>query len=266
MTRKTRIIISMVLVLVAFAAGIAVFSQSNEDRSANADGTLTTRYTVNADGKIDPPPSDSTKEKGTAENPFFILEIVPYEGMGTIGYHISGCEPIDMQKAAYAGATIPGEANLYESPVAKRTEYLWASETKPSYYPASTQVVTNVPQYGTMKYVTDGSGNYNMTAEPDPFVCEYPLAPEGYTGPKYKYVNGQPTAAADGDRMRLIPAGAATFEPVEGGTGGSYVWTPLDAQTCATMSTEDAAQYGQKYDAASEFKTYLTGVECYKVE
>ena len=266
MTRKTRIIISLVLVLVAFAAGIAVFAESNSDRSAQADGTATTRYTVNGDGKIDPPPSDPTKAKGTAENPFFILEIVPYEAMGTIGYHIAGCEPIDMQKAAYAGAAIPGEAHLYENPVATRTEYLWKSETKPSYYPASPQVVTDVKQYGTMKYVADGSGNYNMTAEPDPFMCEYPDAPEGYAGTKYKYVDGTWTAAADGTKMRLIPAGAATFEPVEGGTGGSYVWTPLDAQTCATISAEDAAQYGQKYDATSEFKTYLTGVECYKVE
>ena len=32
---------------------------------------------------------------GTKQNPFFILEIVPYEEYATFGYHISGCEPVD---------------------------------------------------------------------------------------------------------------------------------------------------------------------------
>lgn len=32
---------------------------------------------------------------GTKENPFLILEIVPYEEYATFGYHISGCEPVD---------------------------------------------------------------------------------------------------------------------------------------------------------------------------
>lgn len=32
---------------------------------------------------------------GTEDNPFFILEIVPYEEYATFGYHISGCEPVD---------------------------------------------------------------------------------------------------------------------------------------------------------------------------
>ena len=264
MTRKTRIIISMVLVLVAFAAGIAVFSQSNEDRSANADGTLTTRYTVNADGKIDPPPSDSTKAKGTAENPFFILEIVPYEAMGTIGYQIAGCEPINMQKAAYAGADIPGEGHTY-TVASTRTEYLWASETKPSYYPDSPQIVTNVPQYGTMKYVSDGSGNYNMKADPVPNYL-YVEAPDDYTGTRYKYVGGLPAEAADGNLMRLVQGGTAKYEPAPGGTGGNYVWTPLDAQTCGTMSPTDAAQYNVNYDEKGEFKTVVEGVECYKIE
>ena len=72
MTKKTRILISLVLVAVAFVAGITVYAQSERDRSAQADGTVTTRYTV-VDGKIQPPPTSTTAAKGTAENPFFIL-------------------------------------------------------------------------------------------------------------------------------------------------------------------------------------------------
>ena len=35
---------------------------------------------------------------GTKENPFMILEIVPYEEYASFGYHISGCEPVDFSK------------------------------------------------------------------------------------------------------------------------------------------------------------------------
>lgn len=37
--------------------------------------------------------------KGTATNPFVILEIVPYDGYAEIGYLIDGCEPVDISKA-----------------------------------------------------------------------------------------------------------------------------------------------------------------------
>ena len=40
---------------------------------------------------------------GTKENPLFILEIVPYVEWGTFGYHISGCEPIDMDQLRGSG-------------------------------------------------------------------------------------------------------------------------------------------------------------------
>lgn len=46
-------------------------------------------------------------EAGSAERPFLILEIVPNESMGMIGYMIDGCEPISMDKlsAEQYGAT-----------------------------------------------------------------------------------------------------------------------------------------------------------------
>lgn len=263
MTKKVRILISLVLVAVAFIAGLTVYAQSNKDRSAQADGTTTTRYTVDPDGRIEPPAMDTTKEKGSPENPFFILEIVPFEGMGTIGYHIEGCEPINMKKAGYASADIPGEAQLYES-VTTRTEYLWASETKPEYYPAS-PTVTQITQYGTMKYVADGSGNYQIKAGCTPnYLAQDP--PEGYSGPLYKYVDGVLTEAADGTKIRLVQAGTLQFEPTGTGTGGDYVWTPLDAQTCGTMDYAASTDYRQNYVETGEFKTYIDNVDCYKVE
>lgn len=42
------------------------------------------------------PMENNSVEKGTVDNPFVILEIVPYEGYAEIGYEIAGCEPVDV--------------------------------------------------------------------------------------------------------------------------------------------------------------------------
>ncbi len=262
MTRKTRIIISLVLVLVAFAAGIAVFSQSDRDRSAQADGSVTTRYTVDDDGKIEPPPTSTTAAKGTEENPFFILEIVPYEGMGSIGYHIAGCEPIDMKKAAYSGHAIPGAGTLY-TVTDEPAEYRWVSEGKPSYYPDSPTIRTDVKQYGTMKVVTDGSGNYNQV-----LTYRYELAEYGYAGTKYKD-NGDGTYTPDavGTYKRVVDT--ATYTPADATHPGNVLWTPLPAQTCKTMGWPETAAYENpthEPDESGEFKMFFEGKEHYVVE
>lgn len=45
----------------------------------------------------------STYALGTKENPFLILEIVPYEEYGSFGYNIAGCEPTDIEKMRGTG-------------------------------------------------------------------------------------------------------------------------------------------------------------------
>lgn len=45
----------------------------------------------------------STYALGTKENPFFILELVPYDEYGSFGYNIGGCEPTDVQKMRGTG-------------------------------------------------------------------------------------------------------------------------------------------------------------------
>lgn len=47
--------------------------------------------------------NQSTYDLGTKENPFFILEIVPYEEYGSFGYNIAGCEPTDIEKMRGTG-------------------------------------------------------------------------------------------------------------------------------------------------------------------
>lgn len=43
---------------------------------------------------------------GTRENPFLILEIVPYEEYAEFGYQISGCEPVNVEDMRYGNADI----------------------------------------------------------------------------------------------------------------------------------------------------------------
>lgn len=257
MTRKVRILISFILVAVAFATGIAVYSQSERMRNAQADGTATTRYTV-VDGKIAPPPSDQTKAKGTEENPFFILEIVPYEGLGTFGYHIGGCEPIDMEGAGYNGFAIPMEDSHYD--VKTYTARKWFDEEGTKYFP-KTQT-DNQDQYGTMKYVEDGSGNYNRKSDPAP-VYEYEPVPEGYEGTKYTE-ESEGVYVPDKDGTLIRRTKSAEYEYV--GTGGNYLWTPLPADTCVSMSNPEKSVYLNAYhdpDENGEFKTVFKNVPCY---
>lgn len=59
---------------------------------------------------------------GTAENPFLVLELVPWQGVEEMGYMIEGCEPVDIytragcynkEKAAYYRSI--GEEKTYDS-------------------------------------------------------------------------------------------------------------------------------------------------------
>lgn len=44
------------------------------------------------------PSKDTAYELGTVNNPLYVLEIVPNKSYAEIGYLISGCEPVDMEK------------------------------------------------------------------------------------------------------------------------------------------------------------------------
>lgn len=59
---------------------------------------LVSAATANVGNTITPPAKDGVSELGTANNPLFILEIVPNKSYSEIGYWIPGCEPVDMTK------------------------------------------------------------------------------------------------------------------------------------------------------------------------
>jgi len=168
MSKKVRILICSVLVLFAFGAGVFAYAhtQWKQNNTANAEEDLLP-YLVNKDGKIkvpaEPAEGDPRNSRGTADNPFFILEIVPYDGIAEFGYHISGCEPLDVDAMARDGMGIPFQEVYYDTQY--NVTYRFWPEDKPATFTAS-EAATKLHQYGTMTYVGTG-GNYNIVGSMD---------------------------------------------------------------------------------------------------
>ena len=88
-----------VLGVAAVCFGVAGY----QNRIHAEDDQVVTRGVINSLGQIpltkktmyDNDDDQYMHTLGTKENPFFILEVVPYEEYATFGYHISGCEPVD---------------------------------------------------------------------------------------------------------------------------------------------------------------------------
>lgn len=228
MSRKVRIIISCVLVVLAFGAGIFAYAQTHGDETntANADAP---DYLVNQNGKIQfPHDPDEASEKeaamlsrGSSEtNPFLILEIVPYEGMAEVGYLIDGQEPLDVHAIARNGENVPGGDYYYTK--TDKTFYYWP-EDRPEKFKGWAQQMN---QYGTMTYVPDG-GQYSRTVDP-----------------------------TDATKVTYTPD-----------TNGDYIWTPLSAEECANLTAEEKAEYGtgtQVVEENESFKMYFKDVTYYR--
>lgn len=100
--KAIRCIASAVCVLgvLAVCLGIAGY----QDKVQAGDDQIVTRGVVKSLGQIPQTKKDmydnkkNTYKKGTKENPFLVLEILPYEEYAEFGYQISGCEPVDLHK------------------------------------------------------------------------------------------------------------------------------------------------------------------------
>lgn len=259
MSKRARIIISCILVVLAFGAGVASYVHAYGNRAETANADSGSGYFVDADGKISVPVGGTDlaarTSRGTEDNPFFVLEIVPYEGIATFGYHIEGCEPIDMQKALWKGESLPGEGFLYTTTTTTRR--FWTTETIPDYVP-KTQIEGDKTQYGVMKYVGDGTGDYNQVNP----VYSYEDAPAGYTGTKYRD-NGDGTYTEDASGTKLRHTKSASY--VEA-AGGNYLWQPLSADECAGLTYEQGQAYKTAYHdpgADGTFKMYFEGKSWY---
>lgn len=97
---------------------------------------------------------------GTAERPFRILEIVPNESMGMIGYMIDGCEPISMEKlsAEQYGATQAYRDSMVTSGLVTQEEvvsYAFADEL-----PADAQMAGWSGEFGKWVVHTNAAMEY----------------------------------------------------------------------------------------------------------
>ncbi len=159
MSRKTRIFISCILVVFAFSMGLLAYAQANGNPTALADGG--TGFFVDGNGKIAIPSggTDATakQSRGTEDNPFFVLEIAPWEGLAHFGYLIDGCEPVDVERMCLDWKEVYGEASLYTR--GSTDYYFWDGE-KPDWFTGSWE--NHADQCGIMTYVGDGTGNYNL--------------------------------------------------------------------------------------------------------
>lgn len=107
-----------VLGVAAVCFGVAGY----QNRIHAEDNQVLTRGVINSLGQIpqtkktmyDNDDDQYMHALGTKENPFLILEVVPYEEYATFGYHISGCEPVD-PKTNYGHGDAMGLTNTLKT-------------------------------------------------------------------------------------------------------------------------------------------------------
>ncbi|MBO5484267.1 MAG: DUF5057 domain-containing protein [Lachnospiraceae bacterium] len=149
-------------------------------------------------------PTNMSAADGTAENPFVILEIVPYVGKAEFGYLIDGCEPYafnehpeyyyELYRGAYAIGNAVRRVFAEEYDANDKLAYpgSWERDTS-----------TKFTAYGYYEKVASGAGNFK------------------YTGNTYADDSGD---IASGTIYR------PNFEKVTDGTG-DYIWVTIGSPT-----------------------------------
>ncbi len=123
-------------------------------------GIGTNAAATNGENKIEIPVSNTNYEVGTEQNPFVLLEIVPYEGYAEIGYLIAGEEPVNMEVlswSSYAGNI--AATNAFDT---SASQYITTFEPSEAMLKAKEYKTEKVTQYGYFEKVYDKSGNYNQ--------------------------------------------------------------------------------------------------------
>ena len=229
MSKKVRIIISCLFVVLAFGAGIFAYAHThgNGEDTANA-VTMPTDYFVNASGVIvipDGPNEGSVDTRGTAGNPFFILEIVPYDGMAQIGFLIDGQEPLDVHAMARDGQAIPGESQFYKVTDDHVVFSYWKGKQPETFLEYTT---LKVNQYGVMTRVEDGFGDYKCVETKD-------------------------------------EAGNVTAVNFVEDFNGNFEWTPLSLEECIALGDDGETEYNEINNEAEnlgdQVKVYFEDVE-----
>lgn len=124
-------------------------------------GIGTNAAATNEADKIVVPVSNPNYEVGTAENPFVLLEIVPYEGYAEIGYLIAGEEPVDMEVLSWSN-TYNGLIQSTKSFNTEPSLYVRTFDPPEAMLKANEYGTETAIQYGYFKKIEDHSGDYNQ--------------------------------------------------------------------------------------------------------
>lgn len=163
---KKKLAVGSVSILVLMILTVVFYSSQSTSKTVDAAVT----------NEIEIPVKDLTKPLGTSENPFVIVEVVPYSGFASIGYTIAGQEPINLEKLAwepnyvYNGSSHNAASDLVLHPsiVALTPVHVETffpdSYMKDAFDNGSTSVTTETKnQDGYYVKVEDGTGDYKIS-------------------------------------------------------------------------------------------------------
>lgn len=113
--------------------------------------------------------SDSMK-LGNEDNPFVVVEIVPYEEYAEFGYQISGCEPTDVEAMRFSGDGITTVASVNHASVSKVNAHFFQDETEWKKYGTYMKQETNAEareaEYiGYYEKVEKGTGTFSQKSD-----------------------------------------------------------------------------------------------------
>lgn len=103
---------------------------------------------------------------GTKENPFLILEIVPYEEYAEFGYQISGCEPVNVEEMRYGDGDLTTVTSITGAKYEQKKAYFFPDEPEGdiSKYSGNMRVcddgMKDAEYTGYYERVKDGEGTF----------------------------------------------------------------------------------------------------------
>ncbi len=151
-------IMSIVMIITLFAGIGAIWVTEDTDKAMAVDNLLL------PDGKTyaEIPGNAGTvydAEKGTNDNPFLVVEIVPQEDMAEFGYLVGGQEPVDLEKIDIADRKNGNNDN------AEKLKY-WVDRTGKAKDPSITEFKKLIPTEGPV-YTKDGADYYESDFIPE---------------------------------------------------------------------------------------------------
>lgn len=146
-------------------------------------------------GVYEVPKKNGKKPLGHKENPLFILEIVPNKRLGTLGYFIDGCEPVDLDRIEresenlnydlpwiQSGALSVKQETLYKPDLEEGDEETtWKGELWKWFH------VTNDKMDFQGYYYKAEGGRFRQEKDPDTEEISYVLVSDGEVG-QYNWV------------------------------------------------------------------------------